>query len=619
MKKKLLSIVALVIALMMTLAMFTGCDLVTTDNEKDMAQIVATVKISDSDNARKDEIKKSQMVTYYLNYGYYYVSQQGMTNEQAFNFILENLINGKIMLQTALIYFGAENTGDWEAVNYLSDDEKTEAVYNTRKSMDSLIDNYEDDEDEKKYETFSDEVRTVPTDAANAEDDPSTVEMQEYNAETETYGATVGDVGTARYKAYNKVLKYLRQSKLLGDGVETLKDSIYYKDTLKSNQESILVEKYENELKQAAREELTFDTLKAQYEEMFASQEKTINSATEFETALSNATAKNPVVYTPYTGYVYVYNLLLGANDYQTALINELDSKDANYYTDLKNILSGTAIKDLRSSWIYSGYDFDGTTQKFTGDYAFLEDSIPYQGTVELVNVDKDEDEDAVYKITDAVEYTVDEFIDFMDNYVYGSSKTAKSGSYYDEFIYKVVDSSSAKEDYDARINELLFAFSTDPGSLNTYKGYLITPEPEIGGSDTFVKEFAKAGRLFIEENLGDKSYVITATNYGYHVMFFSQMFGADSNYATLVEYLNYVTGTDAATGTESYWENMFNDMIADWENADEKSYLYTIADLLSDAANVLQENEAKTLSKYRSNDNYVVRYQSRYQDLLDM
>ena len=561
MKKKLVSLIALIISVLMAFSVFSGCDLVSTDNEKDMAQVVATVKISDSDNARTDEIKKSQMVTYYLNYGYYYVSQQGMSNKDTFNLILENLINGKIMLQTALIHFGAENTGEWEAVNYLTDDEKVKAVYNTRKSMDSLIDNYEEKEDEKKYESFSGETRTVPTDAQNADENPTVAEMQEFINDTETYGATVGAVGSTRFKAYNKALKYLRTSKLLGENVETLKDSTYYKDTLKSNQESLLVEKYEKEIKSTARANLTFADLSDKYDEMYSKQERTVNSATDFESALSSASATNPVVYTPYTGYVYVYNLLLGANDYQTALIKKLDSDDQNYYTDLKNILSGTAIKDLRYSWIYAGYDFDFDeatgTGKFTGDYAFLEDSIPYQGTVELVN-DKDKveagDEDAAYRITDSTEYTISQFIDFMEDYVYGSAQTPVSSVGFEDYIYRVVNSAESKDDYDARVNELLFAFSTDPGSLNTYKGYLITPKPEIGGTESFVKEFAGAGRLFIEQNLADKSYVICTTTYGYHVMFFSQLFGADSNFATLVEYLKYAMNKNTSERYDGYF-----------------------------------------------------------------
>ena len=67
----------------------------------------------------------------------------------------------------------------------------------------------------------------------------------------------------------------------------------------------------------------------------------------------------------------------------------------------------------------------------------------------------------------------------------------------------------------DAKINELLFAFSTDPGSLNKYKGYVISPNNTEG----FVESFSDAGKELLA--MGGKSYIIVASDYGYHVIYF--------------------------------------------------------------------------------------------------
>ena len=612
MRKRLLSIIAVIVSAFFVFSAFSGCNLLTVDNERDMGQTVATVKIAD--DAPTYEIKKKEMVMLYLNYGYYYVQQQGYTNEQTFNLILDNLINNKIMIQTAIQHFRGESGGEWSAESYLSADEKVKAEYNTIKYMNDFIDSYEEKENEKKYDSYSGDSRTVPTDATNADEKLSTDDMKAYNEKNAAYGAEVGAPGSSRYKAYNKVLKVLKDNKLLDDDAKTLKDSDYFKDTLKSNQDSLLIEKYENAIKAEVRNTLSFEDLQNAYAEMYAAQQNKIVDVAAFESARSSATAKNPVVYTPYSGYIYVYNLLLGANADQTAIINKLDSDEADYYDKLNAVLSATTVKDLRSSWIYSGYDFDVDTKKFTGDYAFLEDSIPFQGTAERVN---DDDQNKQYDVKSVREFGLDEFIDFMDDYVYGTAKAGAAGPF-EDYIYKVVDANAANADYDARINELLFAFSTDPGSLNTYKGYLVSPEPEIGGSETYVKEFAKAGRLFLEENLGDKSYVIVATQYGYHVLFFSQKLGADSNFDNLVDYLNYTSGEvlDAAG-----WKAKFTELLEKWndDNTDTKSYLYTIADLLSDADNVYSETQTAILNKYKNDENHVVKYTSRYQDLLDL
>ena len=620
MRKKLLSIIAAVISAFFVFSAFSGCNLLTVDNERDMAQKVATVKISDSENARIDEIKKKEMVMLYLNYGYYYVQSQGYTNEQTFTLILDNLINNKIMIQTALIHFGAETTGKWEAADYLDSDEMVKATYNTIKYMNDFIDNYEVSDSDKKYDEFSGDTRAVPTGATNADEKLSSYDMKAYNAKYEKYGADVGQVGSNRYKAYNKVLKILEDNGLLGEDAKTLKDSDYFKDTLKSNQESLLVEKYEKDIKAAARDAITFDKLKDAYTEMYNAQRDKIVDVAAFESALSSASATSPVVYTPYTGYIYVYNLLLGANDYQTTLINKLDSKEAGYYNDLKDILSTTVIKDQRSSWIHAGYDFDLATLKFTGDYAFLSDSIPFQGAVELVNDAAKvaaKEEDAKYRIKSVIEYNLEDFIEFINDYVYGENEIIDYQTN-EPYVYKAVDSSADIADYDERINELLFAFSTDSGSLNTYKGYLVSPKPDIGGSETYVKEFANAGRLFLTENLGNKSYVIVATQYGYHVMFFSQKLGADSNFDNLVDYLNYATGKNL---TEDGWKEELSTLKVKWDDddTDTKAYLYNIVNVLSNADAVLSEKQTSIINKYKGDENYVVKYTSNYQDLLEL
>ena len=624
MRKKLITFIAFLISVCFIFSSFMGCNIVTTNNERDMKQVVATVKISDAENARKDEITKRDLIMLYMNYGYYYVQQMDYTYERVFNILLDNLISSKILLQYVLIEKGAETSAEenaWDAVTYLSEDQKIEAEYNTIKSMNNLIDGYEVKENVKKYETFGGDVRTVPENAAKEE--VTVAEMTAYVNKYGEHGADVGAAGSTRYKAYNKLLKYLDVNKLLGDA-KTLKDSEYYDLTLKNNQESLFIEDYEHGYQTAMRKEITFANLAAAYSEMYAAQKNDIYDVAAFESAIESASATNPVVYTPYTGYVYVYNLLLGANDNQTALIGKLDKDkltDDEYYDARNIILKSTTVKDLRSSWILSGYDFDYATLKFTGDYAFLEDSIPFKGTVELVNDAEKvaaKEEDAVYRVTDTKEFGLNEFIEFMNGYVYSAAVTEKPAT--DKYIYKIydMDDSKVNADFDARINELLFAFSTDSGSLNTYKGYLVSPEPEIGGSETYVKEFANAGRLFLTENLGNKSCIIVATDYGYHVMFFSEALNANTDYETLVEYLNAI---ESKSFNAEKWQEELTALIENWYNddTDTTSYLYTITDLISDASNKLSRKEDEIVNKYKNDDKRVVRYTERYKDLLEM
>lgn len=623
MKRRLVSFIAVIISVLISVTALSGCKLVTVDTEKDLDQIVATVKISE--NVPTAEIRKKEVAMAFLNYGEYYVSNMGYSVSDTYALIIDSLIQSRIFLQSAFIEFGAEELGKWDAKDYLSESEIEEAMYNTIKSMNDLIDSYENNAKYKKDAYATASVRAIPTNAAN---DDEVFDKDKYIEKYGEKGADIGEVGSERYKAYNKLLKILDTNGLLGEEeVEYIKDTTYFNDTLKSNYENQLIKKYENKIKKDARDAVSFDKLSDEYAEMYQAKVEGANNTAAFEEALSSATASNPVIYTPSTGYVFVYNLLLGANEEQTALIGKLDKESEDYDAERKNILSATTVKDQRDSWILSGYDFDFDSKKFTGDYAFTENSIAFQGSVDRLT-EKTEKESATYRINSVNNFALDDFINCMDNYLYGNGKFEIGTAIADDAtatiknsigennIYKVVNKDrSAVSEYDEKINELLFAFSTDPGSLNTYKGYLVTPTPDVGGSEKYVEEFAKAGRAFITEGLGGASYVMVATDYGYHVMFFSQAITAKIDYPNLTAYLNSL-GQDM--GECATWSEYLDYVKANWEDFEESDfYLCTLLNLYSDADNVLNNKRTELYNKYNFDSTKVVRYTDNYSDLV--
>ena len=105
-------------------------------------------------------------------------------------------------------------------------------------------------------------------------------------------------------------------------------------------------------------------------------------------------------------------------------------------------------MTDLRSTWITAGYDFDYETLSFTGDYAKAEKALPFQGSVTWLNeADKpaddkdDEDYTAKYEINSVRRFGLDEFIAFMDEYLYDGPVTGnKTEKYYREVVNPVAE-----------------------------------------------------------------------------------------------------------------------------------------------------------------------------------
>ena len=624
MKKKLIKFLTVILSVVMGVATLGGCNIVTDNAERDLNQVVATVNVN-----QKENIYKKDLVMAYMNGGYIYVQYYGYDVATVYNMILNDLVDNRIMVQVAYEEFEKTPVADdtkakYTPERYLDAEEITDAKYSTYKSINNLFDSYsEDTSNAEKKDTLIFDVRTVPTNAANKEKELT-------KAEKDAYIAKGFDITSTEYKraAFNKVITLLKDNGLLGSEYNgSVETTDYFNRLLKNNFESKIIEKYEDAIKQNIINDLTYDKLAASYNDKLENQKAWSNS--EFVSALSSATATSPILYSAFGTYGYVYNLLLGVSDYQSAKISELQHEkehehltEAEYSTFRKDILYGTVAKDLRASWILSGYDFDLASKKFTGSYTFAKtegenevaaNSLPFQGEVtKLRDADEDKGLSAVYRVDSVKTFGLEEFVDFVNNYVYGDNKGGLSNDKDRFWEYDSVDSSRPAE-YDAKINELLFAFSTDSGSLNTYKGYVIKPE-----NDEYVKTFGDAGKELLEA--GGCSYKVVASDYGYHFMFFSEVWTANKEYATLDAYLNTLDIDGVKTADE--WKAYFDAQKDNWEDFEEENnFLYFLANelistKLSDATTRSRTNVV-TEYRYGEHKDSTVIYTDRFKDLL--
>ena len=131
MRRIFVAMAALVMTLVMCVTSLTGCGLVTVDNERDMNQIVAVVRLDET--APEETIYKKDMVMAYLNYGYMYEQYYGYTTAQVFELIIDNLVNNRVYVQYAMKEFNeagkiadATITDVWKVERYLDATEKKE-------------------------------------------------------------------------------------------------------------------------------------------------------------------------------------------------------------------------------------------------------------------------------------------------------------------------------------------------------------------------------------------------------------------------------------------------------------------------------------------------------------
>ena len=272
MKKKLIKILSAAIAVVFALGVFAGCDLLVTDNRRDMEQVVAEVNIGADTEAlsasmeavgseldadissaigeivSQENILKRDLIVYFMSYGYNYVSSDASDYSAAFESILDDLVENKILSQFATIYYLnagevrvdrdrtdlndkgyteiteeesgiadglrmnkdltvegykaaiGDKTGDEASVAaysyFLTEDEINYANYVVMSSINGAIDSYEEDIiAEMNDTTTSSDSRTTPTGA-------NTISSTYYPSRTEN-GAKVVDYGI--YTGYNTI------------------------------------------------------------------------------------------------------------------------------------------------------------------------------------------------------------------------------------------------------------------------------------------------------------------------------------------------------------------------------------------------------------------------------
>lgn len=466
-----------------------------------------------------------------------------------------------------------------------------------------------------------------------------------YTEDLGEYEKVDGSTPISRKKAYNKFIESLSRNYLKNDS-ESPSDITklsYYSIELKTQYEQILINKFSDTLALNMSAQRENEDLQRRYNLMYDSQKATADAGTssDFTTTMDSMSDSSFVLYSPSAGYGFVYNILLPFNTSQSAYLTAFKNSNtkAAYYAERNKMLKKITATDQRSSWFngaedYSfdadeaGVDYFGKTDgSAPSSYLFFEDSFtkgdgidryagkfPYQGSVT-------KEDDGTYK-PEPEEITVEDFLDTMEAYMqYLDSKQTLTGSYTSGFFGKdesdfIATSDDFEYDYSQMIyykgqlgkvsgndslldkngssyksisafNELMFAYSTDTGCLNTYLGYSIAAE---GFSTSYVPEFEYAAQEAVKNGAG--SIYVVGTDYGWHIIYVTMQLPEGSVYGGF----NY--GERTTEGTFSYY------------------FYQTLKDEVSSSYTTDMQNRVIELL---NNDSNVKLFKSRYKDLTNL
>ena len=454
-----------------------------------------------------------------------------------------------------------------------------------------------------------------------------------------------GSTTTTRKKAYNSFLANLQSYNLVDtkstEDTSDVTSLEYYYVELSSMLGQALINKYFEDMEDQVTGELSKEYVEGKYQAAYEKQELAYkNDSAAFETALGSISDNSFVLY-GLKDFGFVYNVLVPFSAEQEIAYAEAKglglSEDA-LFNARKKLLAGIRGADLRDTWIseheHANY-YDEATGKFFQSYINNEDKYEglthYLGNYAFQGTVSGEGDD--FKVEAKKDLTIDDIVDDMEALIatntenrvtaatavypteYNSTSYKANGKVdYSKFIYRsgslttlaenengeVVPTNFGKTVDNARVfdktsdyyktlaavNEILFAYSTDPGSLNAYMGYAVSPY-----QTNFVPEFEYAAQKVIEEGVG--SYAVCATDYGWHIVFCTFKYTKTGDV-----YGGY--NHDEALGEENTFSKMYYESLK--------------ATAITDYTNSIQ---GKVLNNYKEDS--VTLYKSRYKDLLNL
>ena len=424
--KKLQKAASCALAAALGCAVFAGCDLVSTNTNKDYEQVIAQVNIAQSEDfaeggkyaAYKDaitqtEITKLDMVAYFVSTGYSVMQLQGWTYYDTFNMISETLVNRAIYLQYAVVYLlengdadgndytmeglsaevaaAPENKKSLAAYEYfLDEDEEAKALYETRVMFNSTIDTQEEgiiaaEEEEDSEET----VRTLPTGVNTEDEDYFDPLYRVYTGSNEaaqcgSYETVEGSTPSTRKRAYNAFLGNLRSNNLVRAGENVLnaddpatEDCLsYFMLELENAYEDALLQKLSEKFEAEAMRNQTDARVQNRFEKETKDQKNVYGSDEEaFEAALDEMSDDSFVLCAPEAGYGFVVNILIPFSATQTAALEkapgDTGDKKGNKFKQRAALLKEVTGTDQRGTWITGAddhsFEADTIADKFTG------------------------------------------------------------------------------------------------------------------------------------------------------------------------------------------------------------------------------------------------------------
>lgn len=537
---------------------------------------------------------------------------------------------------------------------FLDQEEYERTEYNLKKSLNNSLDSMEKSIIKAKEDaSTSEEVRTLPSGVGTEKEDYYSVNYGVYNGHNTLdscpgYEKVKGSTTWTRKQAYNKFLANLQTYGLIktkGSNPENISEVTlldYYYVELASSLGQAFINQYFEDLEDEVVAKVDDAYLQSKYDDIYGAQARTYKmNPSAFLTTMDSVSDTNFLLY-GLRDFGYVYNILIPFSATQNIQYAEYKAQGLTQdelYLARKEILKRVEGTDQRGTWFstndadnhsykvgekyyffeedftetdrYEGlklyankYAYNGTVKIEDDEYVcdpakisvdgVLNDILTLVGKVENVTVSEDTTVKTAYNAVTTYEDANDE-IDFS-RFIYRRGKVNFDGAAKDFFV-----KGTPAYEVASIVNEVMFAYSTDPGCLNSYLGYAVSPY-----DTNFVDEFEYAAQEVVKDGPG--SFAVCATDYGWHILYCTFKFEGCETCANGGDCGKVICGGDVYGGYDANAKET--------EGSFSALYYESLKDKLKGQAT--SELQNMILNQYNTGKS-VKKFQKAYQDLLDI
>ena len=574
MKTKTKKILFTICAMVLSVFMFAGCNLIEVNKYKYYSQKVITIGLKDGYGEEYKSYEKTyskkELLDAYYQYSYNYVSQGQLSVKDGVDNAINNMINLDLLYNYIKINYFENDDYDLEFTNEDKNDVKLQAFDSMQDSIYAL--------EEEIFEEWG--VEYLSEDELNDEEVKSLrASYEEYESQLEYIEAykevyrEVQEGGDHIFNAQTGKYDYVTTG---GTHVKEYKDAVILKHTgERVHDDRVAPEHFVQSIRHEEVSKEAYTRYVKQLQDSAKMEGLDTNEKTVLEKEekrLIDAFTKSKYMSIFQEWYNKYYNFTFDGSNY--VLNDDILTKVVDTYKEEYESQALLYADKENYHKAMSGDDISKVYYHHENEYVYVSHILLKFSDAQIEEI-KSLDNKLAKKLITQERY--DELVNDIANRTVvtyemdGKTYTSTAAKVYDR-INKYVNKGVSEVEKAKLFNDMIYIYNDDEGIMNKDFAYVVNLDTTV--EDKMVKPFAdKAREMYNEGKVGDMSNMVI-TEYGVHIMFYAgDVKSVNTNMSTL-SFADLINSKTQLSSNKSLFDVVYDGITVEAYNTSASNYI---------------------------------------------